>query len=158
MNDEKKDVAGVIAFPPLLFAIALGAGLVLERFIPSKRPLLSQAAARVAAAPLLLGSAALAAWAMTEMKRAGTPIDVEEPSTALVTSGPFRCTRNPIYLALTLAYVGIALERRALFPWALLAPLLAVVQRGVIAREERYLERKFGSVYLTYKALVRRWL
>ena len=158
MNNEKNDVAGVIAFPPLLFAIALGAGLALERFAPTKRPLLSQAAARVAAAPLLLGSGALAAWAMTEMKRAGTPIDVEEPSTVLVTSGPFRFTRNPIYLALALAYAAAATERRALFAWAFFGPLLAVVQHGVIAREERYLERKFGSAYLTYKALVPRWL
>jgi protein-S-isoprenylcysteine O-methyltransferase Ste14 len=157
VSDEQKDVAGVIAFPPLLFVVALGAGLVLERALPG-RLRRSPASSRSLAQPLLGGSFALAAWAMIAMKRVGTPIDVQEPSTALVTSGPFRFTRNPIYLALTLAYAGLALRLRSWLSLLLLAPLLAVVQHGVIAREERYLERKFGDLYRAYVARVRRWL
>ena len=76
----------------------------------------------------------------------------------LVDSGPFAYTRNPLYLSMTLAYAGIATWRRAPVALALLPALLVVVQRGVIEREERYLEKKFGERYLAYKSRVRRWL
>ena len=81
-----------------------------------------------------------------------------EPSTALAVDGPFRFTRNPLYLALTLFYLGIAVSLDALLTVLLIAPLLAFVTVGVVKREERYMERKFGQEYLDYKARVRRWL
>jgi protein-S-isoprenylcysteine O-methyltransferase Ste14 len=91
-------------------------------------------------------------------QRAGTPLDPYKPSATIVTDGPYRLTRNPGYLGMTVTYVGIALLANA--PGAL-APLpiaLAVLDRGVIAREEQYLERKFGPSYLEYKHRVRRWI
>jgi protein-S-isoprenylcysteine O-methyltransferase Ste14 len=87
------------------------------------------------------------------MRRAGTNIRPDQPTLALVTDGAFRFSRNPLYLAATGLYVGVALLVDALWPLVLLIPMLAVV-----AREERYLEAKFGDAYRAYKARVRRWL
>jgi protein-S-isoprenylcysteine O-methyltransferase Ste14 len=85
-------------------------------------------------------------------------VDPREPTTAIVTGGPYRFTRNPLYLSMTLVYAGITALANAL-PAALLLPaVLAFMRRGVIEREERYLERKFGDEYMDYKARVRRWI
>jgi protein-S-isoprenylcysteine O-methyltransferase Ste14 len=92
------------------------------------------------------------------MRKAQTHINPREPTTAIVTTGPYQFTRNPIYVSLTLLYAGIALLANAIWALALLPAILYVMNRGVIEREERYLERKFGSLYLNYKALTRRWL
>ncbi len=80
------------------------------------------------------------------------------PSSALVTSGPYRFTRNPMYLGMASLYAGIALAFGLLWSLALLLVVLVVIDRGVIAREERYLERRFGDEYRLYKQQVRRWL
>jgi protein-S-isoprenylcysteine O-methyltransferase Ste14 len=85
-------------------------------------------------------------------------VDPREPTTAVVTDGPYRFTRNPLYLSMTLIYVGITALANALAPVLLLPVVLQVMSRGVIEREEHYLERKFGAEYLSYKARVRRWL
>ena len=92
------------------------------------------------------------------MKRAGTNIRPDQPTLAIVSDGPFRFTRNPLYLALTGLYVGITLLVDALWPLLLLIPALAVLQWGVVAREERYWESKFGGPYRVYKSRVRRWV
>ena len=92
------------------------------------------------------------------MLRAGTAIRPTIPTTALVTTGPFRFTRNPLYVGATIIYVGIAVAARSLWALALLLVVLAVMQRGVIDREEHYLERKFGADYVRYKERVRRWI
>jgi protein-S-isoprenylcysteine O-methyltransferase Ste14 len=81
-----------------------------------------------------------------------------KPTTALVTEGPFRYSRNPIYVALTLLYVGVALLINALWILLLIVPAVLVLRYGVIAREEAYLARKFGDAYRQYMAQVRRWL
>jgi len=92
------------------------------------------------------------------MESAGTPADPRRPATALVTSGPFRLSRNPMYVARTMLYVGLALLANALWALLMLVPLLVVVQYGVVAREERYLARRFGAAYHAYRARVRCWL
>ena len=92
------------------------------------------------------------------MRRADTPISPEEPVSSLVTDGPFRYTRNPGYLGIAMTYAGLASLANALWAILLLPATLFVIQRGVIEREERYLERKFGEEYLRYKARVRRWI
>ena len=81
-----------------------------------------------------------------------------KPALALVDAGPFRFSRNPLYVGLTLMYAGLALLIPALWPLLLLIPVLAVLSWGVVRREERYLERKFGEGYRSYKARTRRWL
>jgi len=95
---------------------------------------------------------------MRTIEKAGTPIRTDRPVPRLVTDGPFRYTRNPGYLGLTMLYAGIAVLRNALWAILLLLLVLYVIQRQVIGREERYLERTFGEEYLAYKAQVRRWL
>ena len=101
---------------------------------------------------------ALAAWFARTMHRADATLRTDKPVSRLVQDGPFRYSRNPGYLSLTMLYAGIAILRNAL--WAiLLGPLvLYVIQREVIEREERYLERTFGEEYLAYKRRVRRWV
>ena len=126
---SEADNAGVIARPPLLYTGALALGLLAE-----------------AARPLPLAP-----------RGATTSIDPGTPTTALVVDGPYRYSRNPIYLALSALYLGAALLRDALWP-ALLFPLLLVVtRRGVAEREERYLARRFGEEYLAFQTRVRRW-
>jgi protein-S-isoprenylcysteine O-methyltransferase Ste14 len=92
------------------------------------------------------------------MLRAGTNVIPSKPSLVIVTNGPFRFTRNPLYLAATTAYLGLTLLFNTVWPLLLFAPLLLTVYWGIIRREERYLEAKFGDVYLAYKAKVRRWI
>lgn len=92
------------------------------------------------------------------MESVHTNVHPSLPATTLVVAGPFRFSRNPMYLARTLLYVGLALLANALWVLAALVPLLIVMHYGVIKREERYLERQFGDAYLQYRAAVRRWL
>ncbi|MGH8488876.1 MAG: methyltransferase family protein [Gammaproteobacteria bacterium] len=100
----------------------------------------------------------IAAFALSALHRARTPVNPYAPTTALVTGGPFRFSRNPLYLALTVIYLGAAGLLNSLWPVLLLPGLLWFMHWGVIIREERYLERKFGPAYQEYKARVRRWL
>jgi protein-S-isoprenylcysteine O-methyltransferase Ste14 len=100
----------------------------------------------------------LVAPAFLEFKRAATPVDVSEETMTIVESGPYAHTRNPIYLGLTLLYVGVALAARARLPFAVLPAIIAVMNAGVIEREESYLERKFGEAYRRYKDQVPRWI
>jgi protein-S-isoprenylcysteine O-methyltransferase Ste14 len=106
----------------------------------------------------VLASFPIAISALRVLRRAQTTFDTMKPTTAIVTAGPFRYSRNPLYGSLTLLYLGVASLINALWIVLLVVPLLVVIQRGVIGREEAYLERKFGEEYLNYKARVRRWI
>ena len=101
---------------------------------------------------------ALAAWFARTMHSADTTLRIDKPVSSLVQDGPFRYSRNPGYLSLTMLYAGIAILRNALWAILLLPLVLYVIQREVIEREERYLERTFGEEYLAYKRRVRRWV
>lgn len=153
---DEGDNPGVVAPPPLIYGGALAAGLLADRLRPAPFP------ARAVARPLgwlLLGSGLLLGGSgIGALRNAGTNVDPYKPTTAFVAGGPYRFTRNPLYLSLTLVYAGVALLANTLWAPALLPGVLAAIQRGVIEREERYLERKFGAEYLRYKARVRRWV
>jgi len=97
-------------------------------------------------------------WAFANMLRARTNINPFKPTTALVTSGPYRFSRNPIYLATTLLYIGAALSFRIITALVIVPFALILLEFGVIRREERYLERKFGDQYRDYRSHVRRWI
>ena len=153
---SKQDTPGVIAPPPLIYLAALVIGLGLGYLAPT--PFLPRSLAYGLGAVLILIGAWIIISARRMMQRAGTAIKPTIPTTALVITGPFRFTRNPLYLGVTLFYLGIAVAARSLWALALLLVVLAVMQRGVIDREERYLERKFGADYLRYKERVRRWI
>ena len=159
MSDDPRgapDNPGVVAPPPLIYAGALALGLVANRLYPIA--FLPRAVSRVLALPLVFGGLAIGSLGFREMRRAETNVDPYKPATAIVTEGPYRFTRNPLYVGMTLVYSGITALFSA-FPAAMLLPLaLAVMRGGVIEREEAYLERKLGDEYLAYKARVRRWL
>ncbi len=97
-------------------------------------------------------------WFFWTLRSASTPINPEKPVSSLVTGEPFWYTRNPGYLSMAMIHAGIAARANALWAVLLLPAALLVIQRGVIEREERYLEAKFGEEYLSYKARVRRWI
>jgi protein-S-isoprenylcysteine O-methyltransferase Ste14 len=153
---EASDRPGVLAPPPLLYAGGLVGGLLLEWAVPL--PGLPGWVSWPGGAILFVAGAALGAWFLSAFRRAGTPVDVRRPTTTIVTGGPYRFSRNPGYLSLTLIYVGIAVLAGAIWPLAVLPGIVLLVQRTVIEREERYLERKFGDDYLRYKRRTRRWV
>ena len=101
---------------------------------------------------------ALVAWAISTMTRAGSNVPTRLPTTSIVETGPYRFMRNPIYLGMVLGLIDFAIAFNSLWLLVRLAPFALVIRDGVIAREEAYLERKFGEVYLAYKSRVRRWL
>jgi protein-S-isoprenylcysteine O-methyltransferase Ste14 len=160
------DTPGVIAPPPLLFLGALAVELALDfglarlsTGLPGWLRLGAGASLAAAAGALFAAAAgALFAGALGRFRRAGTPVEPWRPSSALVTDGVYRFTRNPIYLGMALLYAGLALGADSAVALALLVPLLALVQAGIVAREERYLEGRFGDEYRRYKASVRRWI
>ena len=100
----------------------------------------------------------LAIWAIATIRKAGTRIETNKPTTTIVANGPYGVTRNPIYIGMFLGQTGLAIGFDNLWILATLVPFYLVIRYGVIAREEVYLERKFGAVYLGYKSRVRRWL
>ena len=159
MSDDARgtpDNPGVIAPPPLIYAGALLLGILANRLSPI--PFLPRGLSRALGWPLIVGGLVVGSLGVREMNRAGTNVDPYRPATAIVTGGPYRFTRNPLYLSMTLIYCGITARANAL-PAALLLPFVfRLMRRGVIEREERYLERKFGDEYLSYKARVRRWV
>jgi protein-S-isoprenylcysteine O-methyltransferase Ste14 len=156
MAESSNDTPGVMTCPPLAFLAALGLGLLLHWLMPV-HPFPARFA-RLLGAAFCLTSLAVGIWGSTTMRRAGTNVRPDRPVTALVISGPFRFSRNPLYLSLTVLYLGITLLCDALWPFATLVPLLAVVHWRIVLREERFLEARFGDAYRAYKARVRRWL
>jgi protein-S-isoprenylcysteine O-methyltransferase Ste14 len=106
---------------------------------------------------LLVGLIILVA-AFIQFRRARTTIMPYKPTTAIIERWPYSFTRNPIYLAMAVIYIGIAIFFNSLWPFLLLPLVMLVMQRGVIEREERYLEGKFGSDYVEYRSRVPRWL
>jgi len=150
------DSPNVIVLPPLLYVAALAAGLLLSWVVPWS--ILSSDGRYWFGGLLAALGVTLAAWGRSVMERAGTNVNPMLPTTALVTTGPFRRSRNPLYVALTLMYVGLALLTNSLWVLALLVPVLLILHYGVVRREERYLEAKFGETYRDYRAHVRRYL
>ena len=156
MSSDEQDKAGIVAPPPLIYLAALVSGLLLNRRLPTT--FLPRTIARSLGWPLLGGGVLLLGWFEWTLRHAGTPASPYKPVSHIVTGGPFHYTRNPGYLSMTMIYTGIASLANALWAILLLPVALLVIQRGVIEREEHYLERKFGEEYLRYKAQVRRWI
>jgi len=150
------DVANVLILPPLLYGLALATGFLLQWIAP--RPIMPSNARYWLGGVLLAFGVFLAMWGRRVMERAGTNINPTLPSTALVATGPFSFSRNPLYVALTLMYVGLALLANALWVLVWIVPVLVLMHYGVVRREERYLEAKFGDAYRAYRSRVRRYL
>ncbi len=157
MSSPDSQPLRLIAPPPALYFGALLLGVALHVVAP----IAVMPARHVLTVPggvLMVLSGAFARWAFLTMRRSGATANPKKPSEALTTDGPFRVSRNPIYVAMTGLSVGLAFLVNFAWPLLLLAPLLALMQWGVVLREERYLAGKFGDDYAAYRARVRRWL
>lgn len=159
MTDTKSDIPGVIAPPPLIFLGFLLAGLALEFLVVRSQGLDMPGSLRwtVVTLFLLAGIASIAA-ALVRFRAAGTPAPPWQPVTAFVAQGIYRFTRNPMYLGMTLIYLGLAVAANAPAVLWLLLPLILTIHYGVIVREERYMADKFGVPYINYTHNVPRWL
>ena len=145
-----------VVLPPKLYGGALVAGLVLQFLLPLDVGF-SETARWIAALPIL-GGAALILTAFRLFRLRGTNVPPVKPALVFVVEGPYRFTRNPMYLGMTAIFLGLAVALDNGWLLILALPVLAVMRFGVIAREEAYLERRFGTAYLDFKARVRRWL
>ena len=150
------DTSGIRVPPPLYYVVGFLAGIALELAFSTSWP---SAPVRIAVAVFAAGAwLALDGAAMLNFRRAGTSMVPMNPTTALVTSGPYRLTRNPMYLGMAFLYVALAFAFGVMWALVFLPAVLVVVDRFVIVREEPYLERKFGQAYREYRSRVRRWL
>ena len=153
---ETTETAGIRVPPPLFYLAGLAVGIGLELAFPIDGP---PTAVRIAVVVVgLAASAWLDFGAMARFARARTAVIPFTPTSALVTNGPYRFTRNPMYVGMACLYVAIAVGFSLIWALVLLPVVLVVVDRLVIAKEEPYMERLFGEPYLDYKRRVRRWL
>ena len=150
------DHPNVIALPPPMYGGALLLGFIFHLGMPL--PMLPDALGSVIGICFCLTGLGITSIATHQFKNAGTNVRPNKPTKRIVTDGIFSATRNPIYIGLTLIYVGMSFVMGSVWPVIFLVPLLFLMQVGVVEREEAYLERKFGQEYLDYKARVRRWL
>ena len=156
---EGADNPGVVAHPPVIYLAGLICGGALEAVLPLGRGVFSAGTLQLAAGGFLfLAGAGLLLVAARRFIAAGTNIPTHQPSTALVTHGVYSWSRNPIYIALTAIYAGLAVAGSLWWALILLPVVLVVMRYGVIAREEAYLGAKFGDDYTRYRERVRRWL
>jgi protein-S-isoprenylcysteine O-methyltransferase Ste14 len=156
---DASDTAGVIAPPPLIALAVLIVGLLLDRLLPAfVLQVLLSLPERITIGGILCGAgAALAIPAVLTFRSARTHVEPWKPATALVTDGIFRWLRNPMYVGLALLVAGIGVALASDWTLVMLLPGAAVLHIGVVKREERYLEAKFGNVYRAYKAQVPRY-
>ena len=154
---DTADTAQVRIRPPLAWGVAVIAGLALNWLVPLPFLPDDQDAGWLGALVFVL-ALALFAWAIVTITRAGSNVPGNLPTTTIVESGPYRFTRNPIYLGMFFGLIGLAIAFDTLWLLVMLVPFALLIRYAVVAREEAYLERKFGDVYRSYCARVRRWL
>ena len=149
-------VANRVVRPPLVVLASLLSGALLTvvwplSFVPHTL--------RLPVGGVLVAMAvALFSYSIKQFRMAGTPVPGNKPTTAIVRTGPYRFSRNPIYLAFFAFHLGLAILVNSLWLVATLIPSVAIIAVVVVPREERYLTVRFGTEYLKYKAAVRRWL
>ena len=154
------DSAQVIVRPPLLWLLAVVAGFTLDWLMPLRFVPAAVAAGWLGGAVLVV-AVALFAWAIATITRAGSNVPTNKPTTSVVDTGPIasRAIRlRAIYLGMMLGLVGLAIAFDSLWLLLALVPFAFIIRYGVVAREEAYLERKFGEAYRNYRTRVRRWL
>ena len=156
MSNDEPDNPGIKVPPPLIYLLPLLLGLILDR--KAHLPFLPRGVVRIVGWPLIGCGALIGVWWRKTMRDADAPVRTDRPVPRLTTAGPFGYSRNPDYLSLAMIYAGLAALRNSLWAILPLTLVLYVIQREVIGREERYLERTFGEEYLAYKARVRRWV
>ena len=156
MNVEASSGPGIRIPPPVIYLAALAIGFGLNYLWSMS--LLSGYSRYVIGSVVPLGGGLIMPLVLRRFRRAATTFDVRKPASALITEGPYRFSRNPSYVSLTLLYLGIGILLNNGWILILVAPVLLVMDLWVVRREERHLEAKFGEEFLSYKEAVRRWL
>jgi len=154
--DQPQDNPGVIAFPPLIWLVNAVISVLVHLFI--RVPIMSYRVCLVFGIVFIILAPTLALSAFITMKAGGTNILPSEPALTIVRNGPFRFTRNPIYLALCLLQVALGFFLNDWITLFFVVSLALIFHYGIVLREETYLIAKFGQPYLQYKCEVRRWI
>jgi len=155
--EEKADNPGVVLLPPIIYLVPLFVGIALRFW--KHFPLLPDNSFSVPLGLVLtFVGAFLMFTAVGTFKKFGEEPDPRESTYNMVVSGPFKYSRNPMYLAFTIIYIGVTVAVNTWWLLIFLPFVLWVMHKGVILREEAYLERKFGKDYLDYKSTTNRWL
>ena len=153
---SNKDNPGVIAPPPLIFLCFLAAGYYINRLYPI--PVMERPLGVIIAGIFIVYACLTAGLAFYYMIKTGTNVDVRKPTKAIVTVGVYSYTRNPMYLSMVILLIAFTFLANALWIAISIPFFIVIMQKGVIEREEAYLENKFGEEYLRYKNRVRRWI
>jgi protein-S-isoprenylcysteine O-methyltransferase Ste14 len=154
---DAADNANALVRPPIALLLAFVGGLALDWLYPLRFVPAEVASGWVGAAVFACGLA-LALWAIATFRNAGTRVETYKATSVIVENGPYRFTRNPIYVGMFVGLIGLAIGFDSLWILVALVAFFLIIRFGVVAREEDYLARKFGSAYLAYKTRVRRWL
>ena len=156
-SSAPRDVANLgLVRPPLIYLISILSGTLIQLAVPLR--LLPVTIALPLGATLVAVAIGLFSYSVARFRAAGTPLPARKPTTAIVRTGPYRVSRNPIYLAFFSLHLGLAICVNSLWPVATLIATVAIIAVVVVPREERYLTGRFGTEYLEYRASVRRWL
>ena len=155
-TDQPPDNPGVIAFPPLIWLVNAVISVLVHLVI--RLPIMSYGICLVCGIVLIILAPTLALSALRTMQAAGTNVDPAKPALTIVRDGPFRFTRNPMYLALCLVQIALGFFLNDWITLLFVVPLAVILHFGVVLREEKYLAAKFGEPYLQYKREVRRWI
>ena len=150
------DYPRVLTPPPVIVLIVIAAGFAAGLIQPLR--FIDGYARYIAGGALLLASAVIMLSAYFKMMRAGTNVDVRKPATTVLTDGVYSCSRNPMYVSMVVFLAAVSVLLNNLWIIILIPAFVFIMGRGVIAREELYLEEKFGAQYTDYKERVRRWL
>ena len=156
MSKVNSDAPNVKIIPPLVYLAGIVVGLLVSRWTPTK--VVPNPTAWIIGGFLILCGAALAGSAILKFKGVGTTVRPDRAASCLVIAGPYRITRNPMYLGLALVFLGIAIADQSIWALILLPAILFIIQHWAIEPEEAFLERRFRTDYSHYKASVRRWL
>ena len=156
MNVESSSGPGIRIQPPAIYLAALAIGFVLNYLWPLSP--LSGSLRYVIGSVVPLAGGVIMPLVLRRFRRADTTFDIRKPASALITEGPYRFSRNPSCVSLTLLYLGIGILLNNAWILILVVPVFLVMNLWVVRREERHLEAKFGEDFLRYKARVRRWI
>ncbi len=156
MSDSHSGVPNVKIIPPLVYLAGVVIGIVISIWIPTK--IVPSSLAWMLGGILIVCGAVLTGSAILKFKDVSTTVRPDRAASTLVVVGPYRITRNPMYLGLALVYVGLAIADQSVWAFILLPVVLTIIQRRAIEPEEAFLERRFGVNYIRYKESVRRWI
>jgi protein-S-isoprenylcysteine O-methyltransferase Ste14 len=156
MPAENANAPNVKIVPPLVYLIGLALGFIVTLWMPFR--LVPRCVAWPIGGALIACGAVLATTAILRFKGVGTTVRPDRAASTLVIAGPYKITRNPMYLGLAFAYLGIAIAGQSVWAAVLLPLVLVVIQHYAIEREEAFLKRRFGPDYIDYTRKVRRWI